>query len=456
MKVGTFEGLLAMSDDLGRADSYCEGVVRKTERQIADTYLASKAAESARGRSSAGTDAAAAPPPLPLTVNGVPVTEYLRRWTWDFEAWDPRDPLPDLVKRILAAAERVDSELRSYASAYGEKRTQLTALERRRDGNLLVRGLEDVITPQALQAARAEIVSGLSEYLHTYVLVVPKAGEEAFLASYEGLAAEAVPYGPEGRRDAVHGSPVVPGSARRIAEDREGYVLYLVTALRKYEDALRAALKERRYTLRDFTFDPAAAGTGARAIADLEADAAGALAHLREQAQRKYGEAVSLWLHLKAVRLFVEGVLRYGLPARYEGPARSPFAGVLVSCARGKQRAVLEAVTAAWGSIAGSQARSLLDDVYGDGASKGVKGAFAEGPLVMWWEGGGGGARGSSPRLHARPVMPQPNAESFLPPSSPCSFPAPCIFLFCRRGGSSHPWRAGLLQLVLPLRAVRL
>jgi V-type H+-transporting ATPase subunit C len=405
MKVGTFEGLLAMSDDLGRADSYCEGVVRKTERQIADTYLASKAAESARGRSSAGTDAgAAAPPPLPLTVNSVPVTEYLRRWTWDFEAWDPRDPLPDLVKRILAAAERVDSELRSYASAYGEKRTQLTALERRRDGNLLVRGLEDVITPQALQAARAEIVSGLSEYLHTYVLVVPKASEEAFLASYEGLAAEAVPYGPEGRRDAVHGSPVVPGSARRIAEDREGYVLYLVTALRKYEDALRAALKERRYTLRDFTFDPAAAGSGARAIADLEADAAGALAHLREQAQRKYGEAVSLWLHLKAVRLFVEGVLRYGLPARYEGPARSPFAGVLVSCARGKQRAVLEAVTAAWGSIAGSQARSLLDDVYGDGASKGAKGSFVEISLVMWrWERGRGGSQGCAhdPSCHS-------------------------------------------------------
>lgn len=383
MKVGPFEELMAVADDLGRADSYCEGVVRKTERQVADSYVASRAAESSRGAAGSGAGAgasaapAAAPPSQPLTVYGTNTADYVRAWRWDLEAWDPREPLPVLVKRLVAAAERVDGELRSFAASYLEKKTALTGLERKRDGNLLVRALEDVITPARLHDARADFVPSSSEYLKTFVAVLPAAGEEAFLSGYESLAPTVAPYGEPGRRDAVHGSPVVPGSARKIESDAEGYVLYLFAGLRKFDEAIKAAAKERRITIRDFAFAPEAAGSNARAAAELRVEVDAALAALREQSVRKYGEALSLWLHMKAIRLFVESVLRYGLPTGPSGLSRggfdgsgvrAPFAGALITVAsKSKGKAVLEAVSAAWRAVGPAASRSLLDDVYGPG-----------------------------------------------------------------------------------------
>jgi V-type H+-transporting ATPase subunit C len=390
MKVGPFETLLSLSDELGRADTYCEGVVRRAERAVADSYVASKQAEAAAKskRAAPGSDeatpaAAGSYPPLALRVDNKTVAGYLREWAWDSEAWDYREPLPDLVKRLLSAAERTDAELRSYSSSYSEKRQALTTLERKRDGNLLVKGLEDVITPAALTNARAEFVTGFSEYLSTLVCIVPKSatsngtpGEEAFLQSYESLAAGAVPYGPEHNRESVKGSPVVPGSARRIATDpdKDGYTLFLITALKKYEESLKQALKEKRVVVRDFTFNPAASGSGMRQIADLEVETSSSLNALREVSQRKFGEAFSLWMHVKAIRCFVEGVLKYGLPQRYvqsggadavSASTAAPFAGVLYTVTKGKHKVSLEAMQTAWRSISaasGSKPLTLADD----------------------------------------------------------------------------------------------
>ena len=222
-----------------------------------------------------------------------------------------------------------------------------------------------------------------SEYVRSYLVVVPggAAGEASFLSTYETLAAGAVPYGPEGRREELRGSPVVPGSARRLAADREGYALFALAALCKYDGELRAALKERKLTLREHAYAPAAAAAAARAAEELAGETAAALAQLRDAAQRKLGELLALALHVKAVRLFVDAVLRYGLPTGGGGggggDSRCPYAAVLVVSARGKQRAVLEAVRAAWASIGSAEARASLERVYGEGGAAGGGGQGA-------------------------------------------------------------------------------
>ena len=52
-----------------------------------------------------------------------------------------------------------------------------------------------------------------SEFMVTEAVVVPLKSEEEFLKTYEFLDPESVPCGPEGDRESVRGSPVVPGSA---------------------------------------------------------------------------------------------------------------------------------------------------------------------------------------------------------------------------------------------------
>ena len=132
----------------------------------------------------------------------------------------------------------------------------------------------------------------------TEAIVVPVKAEAAFLASYEFLDSEAVPCGPEDDRDSVRSSPVVPGSAlcvpflvvwwwsraclpglthlvcgSRVADDKDGYVLYTVVVLRKFLDSFRDAVRAKRWSVREFKYDPATAGTATEVLAKAELDA---------------------------------------------------------------------------------------------------------------------------------------------------------------------------------------
>eukprot|EP01138_Halocafeteria_seosinensis_P007678 gb/GECG01007846.1/.p1 GENE.gb/GECG01007846.1/~~gb/GECG01007846.1/.p1 ORF type:complete len:134 (+),score=21.68 gb/GECG01007846.1/:1-402(+) len=47
----------------------------------------------------------------------------------------------------------------------------------------------------------------------------------------------------------------------------------------------------------------------------------------REDTDRKFGEIFSIWMHVKAIRLFVEAVLRYGIPTDYTYAIVTPKKG---------------------------------------------------------------------------------------------------------------------------------
>ena len=255
----------------------------------------------------------------------------------------PQLPLPDLLKSIVGDAERVDGELRNLSSSLSEAKTALTASDRKRTGNLSVCALEGVLTPAVLAAAGAEFFDASSEYFATLVCVVPKVGEEAFLGGYENWDGQAVPVGPLGRRDSVRSSPVVPKSARRVTEDKDGYVLYTVTILKRFADSFKAAAREKRVVVREFSYAGGeGAATAAAAGGALEDTVAGAAAALKAVAGVKYGEALAAWLHVKAVRVFVEAVLRFGLPVSYTAS--------LWRVEKGAGKAALDAAFAAWRS----------------------------------------------------------------------------------------------------------
>jgi len=79
----------------------------------------------------------------------------------------------------------------------------------------MVASLDDVLTPATLKAADAEWLDGeASEFLASVAVVVAKVGEAAFLEGYTAYAGDAVPVGPEGKREAEKTGPAVPGSAR--------------------------------------------------------------------------------------------------------------------------------------------------------------------------------------------------------------------------------------------------
>jgi hypothetical protein len=218
----------------------------------------------------------------------------------------------------------------------------------------MVAALEDIVTPDALNRAGAEFVAPDSEYLSTVVLIVPKAAEESFVETYAQLDDRSVPLGPEGRREEVRGSPVVPGSARRLAEDKDGYVLYTVAILKKFADSFRAACREKRYAVREFSYDPQLAGSVSREVDEKQKELGAALSQLKTESRRKYGEIMTVWFHVKALRVFVDSVLRFGLPVRFASilfrvnkPSGGGAAGQEVAAK------LLAAVHAEWRNITG-------------------------------------------------------------------------------------------------------
>lgn len=122
-----------LSDELARADSYCESVLKKSERSVAESYIATKLADAQRALpAGAPPPGTANIPPLGIYCAGKPVVTYVANFKWDEQTWDVTLPLTELSKKLLEAAEKVDTDLRAIVQVYTDKRTAFVAAERKR------------------------------------------------------------------------------------------------------------------------------------------------------------------------------------------------------------------------------------------------------------------------------------------------------------------------------------
>lgn len=290
-------------------------------------------------------------------VNGVTPANFMRTFEWDKERFDSHESLVNIANRLTSIASKADADVRTFAAAYAEKKQQLAALARAQTGALTTIDLTTVLTPETVSAAGVEFLD--SEYLSTQVVILHKSLEQAFLDTYEDLDEDSVPLGPEGDRESVRGSPVVPNSAVRVLEDKDGYVLYTVVILVKFEDSFRADARARRFVVRPFKYDPVVGSQGRKRLATLEVEVHDTLSHLLAQASRKFSDAFTVWMHLKAVRVFVESVLRYGLPVN--------FVCALVKPTPGHERKLTDALRARYAHLGD-------DDDFGDGGGGGMGG----------------------------------------------------------------------------------
>ena len=75
-----------------------------------------------------------------------------------------------------------------------------------------------------------------------------------------------------------------------------------------------AVAPARGYQVREHTFDAAGSAASTAETTRLTADVAARKANLAEWCRTAFGDAFSAMMHANAVRLFVESILRYGLP----------------------------------------------------------------------------------------------------------------------------------------------
>ena len=173
-------------------------------------------------------------------------------------------------------------------------------------------------------------------------------------------------FGSQVDRHGKKGSPVVPGSLTKVMEDSDS-ILYTITVLKgMYEagyyegeefvhgtktdllGAFAKTLREKRYVVReDFTFDPTQQGKAAMALEQLQVEVDNMRSGLTRWCKTHYGEAFVAWMHIKVIRVFVESVLRYGLPV--------DFTAVLYKVAAGKEVQLVNALDKAFGEDKGKE-----------------------------------------------------------------------------------------------------
>jgi len=119
---------------------------------------------------------------------------------------------------------------------------------------------------------------------------------------------------------------VVPRSAVEIAADDEFY-LYTVTVFKKHGAEFVHKAREKRWIPREFR-GTGSGGSGSEGGKDAAGEEKRELESLQKEERKLWGEALRLgrngyseavmtWMHAMALRVFVETVLRYGLPAEF-------------------------------------------------------------------------------------------------------------------------------------------
>uniref|UniRef100_A0A3B5AYB8 V-type proton ATPase subunit C n=1 Tax=Stegastes partitus TaxID=144197 RepID=A0A3B5AYB8_9TELE len=238
----------------------------------------------------------------------VDLMSYVTKFQWDKAKYPTALPLSSLADIISKEVSQVETELKSRAAAYNSVKVSLQSLEHKLEGNLQTCSLNDIVRKEDLV---------VSEYLTTLLVVVTRGSYLQWERTYESLS-----------------EFVVPRSSRKLLEDGEGGI-FSVTLFKRAVCKFKAKAHESKFIVREYSFDleeKKQQEMKQLSVHKKEQYVSQTLRMLSIEFLRclccngifvrwlkvNFSQAFIAWVHLKALRVFVESVLRYGLPVNYQ------------------------------------------------------------------------------------------------------------------------------------------
>lgn len=280
-KVGTLGNLVSISEELPKHDTY----FTQTTARIVETI-----------RNLLNNDPTKVP--QHTQVNDMTIDEYLQNWRWNEGRYVIHKSLEEVVDVLNKEMSSIDNVMKNKLTSYNLAKGTLTQIQRKKAGNLVVRSLADVVS-------RESCIQD-SEYLETLFIAVQKNSVKDWKSKYERLT-----------------SMVVPRSSNQIAAD-DDYVLFSVVIFKRVHDEFAQKCRENKFVVREFTFSEEELVKQREEQRNTEVSERELWTELLRLARTNFSEAFQILVHLKVVRLFVESVLRYGLPAQYIGVLIKP------------------------------------------------------------------------------------------------------------------------------------
>jgi V-type H+-transporting ATPase subunit C len=189
---------------------------------------------------------------------------------------------------VLQEVNSIDNDVRTKYNQYNSIKTNLQTLTRKQTGSLATKSLVSVVNPKQLVQS--------SDYIETHLVAVPSSSVKDFVKSYETV------------------SPmVVPRSANGIASDDE-YTLYTVTTFKKHSREFLHGCRDKKWVPRDFKVKEGGKEAEQKELDKVTAEEKRLWGETLRLGRTGWSEAVMIWVHVLVLRVFVETVLRYGLP----------------------------------------------------------------------------------------------------------------------------------------------
>ncbi|CAJ0918171.1 unnamed protein product, partial [Mesorhabditis belari] len=284
LKVGTLDQLVGLSDDLGKLDTTAESVTRKLVQYFGDVL------EDDRDKLYEH-----------LVIGNKDMKSYVTKFQWESAKYPLKQSLKVLSEIIGKQITQIDNDLKTKSLGYNNLKNTLASIDRKAQGSLITKDLSDIV--------KADDFVLNSEYLQTLLVVVPKINAKEWEMKY-----------------ATMHQMVVPGSSRLITEEGE-HCLYSVTLFKKIIDEFKNSARENRFIVRDFVYDEESLKAGKNERDKLVAEKQRQYAPLIRWLKINFGEIFAAYIHVKALRVFVESVLRYGLPVNFQASIVEPNKG---------------------------------------------------------------------------------------------------------------------------------
>lgn len=316
-RVGTLDQLVTLNDDIARVESNIDQLSKKLCSYLFST-MCGQNLDTSFGLSThnaAESDAQTKAENISrlmdncmLNQNRHHLADYVRQFKWDVSKYPIKgkllkDVLTDLSENIY----KTETTFKKRSTDYNNINRDLMAILKKQTGSLLTRDLTSVIDK------KRHLVQN-SEYLETLIVAVPNNNTKDWLNNYERLA-----------------DYVVPRSSSEIVSDSD-YTLFTVTLFSRCVDEFKTNCQKKKFTIREISKkDPnnnETAESPEVLLKKLKKDRSRQYPILIKWLQANYRDSVSIMMHLKVLKCFVESVLRYGLPVKFESiliqpPARA-------------------------------------------------------------------------------------------------------------------------------------
>ncbi|XP_066603639.1 V-type proton ATPase subunit C [Prorops nasuta] len=217
---------------------------------------------------------------------------YITRFQWDMAKYPIKQSLRNIADIISKQVGQIDADLKTKSTTYNNLKGSLQNLEKKQTGSLLTRNLADLVKKEHF------ILD--SEYLSTLLVIVPKTSFNDWFSVYEKLT-----------------DMIVPRSSQLITQDPE-YGLFTVTLFKKVIEEFKLHAREKKFIVRDFIYNEEELAAGKNEITKLVTDKKKQFGPLVRWLKVNFSECFCAWIHVKALRIFVESVLRYGLPVNFQ------------------------------------------------------------------------------------------------------------------------------------------